>query len=1179
MAKRFVIVLFVLLALGGQAFAQSSVSGKVTDETGDPLVGVNVLIKGTTTGNMTDLNGLWNLNNVKPESVLVFSCLGYKTQEVKVGSRTSINIVLASDATLLDDVIIVGYGTQRRKDLTGAITQIDNQMIETQNHSSATRVLEGSVPGVNIASIDGQPGLDAAIRVRGIGSTNIGASGALIVIDGVPAQGENPLSNMNPQDIANITVLKDAASTAVYGSRGANGVVLVTTKSGQMGQTKISFQGRWGFNSSGSMNFGQLNDAASHYEYVWRSIYNSARYGVGTSGGPKLGADGEYYTNVNSPNMNDADAALYASQHLFNYLGGGSFGRNVLGNLMAYDVPGAIYTTDGAENPSSTMSGAYLIDPATGKLNPNAKLLYNDSYRDLLLQNGFRQEYNVTASGGSDKVNYYVSIGYLEDPSFIPNSAFDRISARAKLDAHLYPWLKIGANVAYANTKTNYVGTWWAGRNYGGAQGSIMSFVAAMSPIYPAHAHTEDGSFVYDANGEKVRNYSYGGTYSPLGATARSLSGKDIVYAMKVDERSDRVDTWNARTYAEVPFLNYFKARVDLSLDNSTTTHTRYFNSVTGRAKSIGGYLGKNKYGTKIFNIQERLEYSQNIGKHHIDALALHEYNDFSTENVSWSTYQELIPGFQASANGVGRYGNAGSAPQTRYGWDIERMASFLGRANYIFADKYYLSASVRRDGSSKFKYNDTRWGTFWSVGAGWRFTEESFMRGTTNWLNNGKIRASYGVIGNQNAIGRYSGYQRWNYGTAYTMSANGKGTPLAGGQTLSLDALVNDRLTWERTNTFDLGIDLTFIDRIYFTFDFYNRVTPNSFFAQPVSTLATGQEMLQQNIAGITNRGIELDINADIIRNKDWRWNIGLNMTHYKSRLTSLPAEAIPAATDGLPEGTWLTNDGMAWGAAGFGVNKPYICYLRGVGRDWYNLSLFKYAGVDPNNGLPLYWHKVNQADLDAGRFSGHKVGDDVTTNNYAYASRYEMGDALPDIIGGFRTNLSFRNWELSANFAFQIGGKIFNKDYSQNLYAPTSGQAFNGLLVSKEVKDNTWTPDNKGAKFPMQWYPVADNHLFQGTYVSQNTNNMTDAALFSASYLRVKNVTLAYNAPKAFFDKLGMKFVSGLRIFVSADNLAIISARPGIDPSMSATGGFEIDNMPYPNMRTFTAGINLDF
>lgn len=1180
MTKRIVSVLLAVLCIGLQAFAQNAVSGKVTDASGEPIIGASVMVKGTTTGAVTDLDGAWSIASVKPNSTLLVSCIGYGSQEVKA-TASVVNIVLTEDTTFLEEVVVVGYGTAKRKDLTGSISQMNGDLIAATNNSSATKALEGAIPGLVYASVDGQPGADAGIRVRGLGSTNAANSNALVVIDGVPVSPDvaNPLSNMNAEDIASVTVLKDAASTAIYGSRGANGVVLVTTKSGKEGRTKVSFQGRWGVNTAGSYKNGQIDDAAGVYEWYWQSIYNSYRYGANGSGGPVMGSGTEYVTNALNTSISHEEAAKFASMHLFDYTGSTtSFGRNALGNYMAYKVPGAIYTPSGN---SSTMTGAYLVG-LDGKINPDAQLLYYDPYSANLLQNGFRQQYDVSASGGNEKENHYVSFGYLSDPSYVPSATFDRISGRANVNFQAFDWLKIGTNISFNRTKTNYQAGYWGARNGGSHQGSITRFVNGHSAIIPFHRYDENGNMLLDKNGEGLRNYDYGQTYSPLGQTANNYGSTDVWYQLMNDVRSDLTMTLNTRSYAEVNFLKHFQYRFDFAYDFINKMSTLYYNGQTGRSASKGGHFAKRNYDTEIYNIQNRLTYNQDFGKHHVDALALFEYDDYHQEYTAWGSSDEFIPGFLSSGNFVGKYQGAGQAVSPSYSENMVRMMSYLARANYIYDERYYASASLRRDGSSKFRAAN-RWGTFWSVGAGWRFTGEKFMESTRDWLTNGKLRASYGVIGNQNGIGYYQTYRTWNYGTKYTQTTNGNGTPTGSDYTLSAGSLVNTALTWEETGTFDVGLDLTFIDRISVTLDYYNRITANSQFNKPVSRLGVGQDSLPANIAEITNNGVEFDINAEIIRKKDWRWTLGFNASHYDTKLTGLPAEAIPDTVEGLPAGTWEAADGGAWSAAG-GIQQSANIFLRGVGRDYYNMYMFKRAGVDQSTGLPLYYHKVTEADHAAGRFTDTPVGGDAKTNNYAYASKYEVGDALPELVGGFNTMVSWKGLALSMQFAYQLGGKFFSREYAENLYnvVGATNRGYRAMMPSKKVVGNTWTPDNTGAEFPMQWYPTTNSAAFTGTTVSSGGSGypFSDAALFSASYLRLKNVTLSYTLPKSALQRAFKGIISNIRVFASADNLFLLSAAKSVDPTMSACGGYnDVDLYLFPNMRTFTFGVNLDF
>ena len=1194
MVKRFIMVTLALLLLGAQAFAQNIVTGKVVDSAGEPVVGAGVQIKGTTTGVVTDLDGNYSIK-AGANATLVVSSIGYKTASIAVGNKGNINVVLEDDSLFLDDVVVTGYNTQtRKKDLTGSITQISNKIIENQNAASLSKVLEGAVAGLNIASIDGQPGVDSGIRIRGIGSTQVNSSAALVVIDGVPVDGaiSNPLSQINPQDIQSVTVLKDAASAAIYGSKGANGVVLITTKSGHSGKTKISFASKIGVVTTNGFDVGAIDTAAGHYEYVWQSIYNTYRYGY-----PVKGADGVYRTNVGTTTITHEEAALFASQHLFNFTGGtdyDSFGQNTLGNNMAYYVPGARYMAD--KNHSSTMLDAYLVDPATGKINKNAVLLYNDTYSDYLLSAKLRQEYSVSASGGNEKTTYFMSLNYFGDKSPLPSSAFNRVTGRAKVDTWITDWLKVGANVSYAKTRTNFQpSNTWQARNAGSSQANYLRYMA-VSPIVSVYArdlygnlkyYNDQGQQVFDGSGhyEVNRNATYNSD-SPLGPVAGGggagypgYGSFDIFYMRDHDIRQHETNTINSRVYMEIPFLQHFKFRTDLAYDNINNLETRYLNGTSSsRVSGVKGGFMKANTTQNVMNLQAQINYNQDFGKHHVDGQALMENNDYESQMVRYASTYELIPGFVSSANFAGKSVAASGMSANGYGHDIVRMRSYLVRGNYIYDDKYFLSASLRRDGSSKFRYEENRWGNFWSVGAGWRLSNEAFMEGLRDKITNAKVRVSYGVTGNQNYLGNYSGYTTWTYGGTYPSATNGTGSP--NGFTLSMGSFVNDGLTWENTHTFDAGIDLTLFDRVDITFDWYNRLTDNSFYNQKVNHLATGQYTLMRNCAEILNRGFELDINTDIIRNKDWRWNVGLNFTHYTTILKSLPQDVVDGMEVNGVKGRWICN-GDAWngslGTYGAGSSSDTF-YLRGVGLDWYNIYMHRYMGPD-EYGLPQYLHRVTEQDVTDNKYPGKKKGDGVLTNDYALSDFWEVGSAIPDIIGGFNTTLTWKNWTLSANFAFQIGGKFYSHEYVQNLYNGTSNQGKGGRLVSKDLVGNTWTPENKNAKFPMQWYPAGNGAFFSGTSANGTNWKFTDIGLFSASYLRLKNVTIGYNVPAKALEKVGLDIISGLRVFASGDNVFLLSAHKGIDPSLSATGGHEIGPYVYPNIQSFTFGVNVDF
>lgn len=1131
-----------------------TVSGTVTASSdGLGIPGVNVLIKGTLTGTVTDIDGSYTLNVPDENAVLVFSSIGYITQEISVNGRSTIDLVLAEDVQNLDEVVVIGYGLVKKGDLTGAMTAVESKAINVQSNSTVTRALEGLVPGLQISAIDGQPGIDTGIRVRGAGSTSQNSSNALIVIDGVPAEHENALSSINPKDIESISVLKDAASTAVYGSRGANGVILVTTKRGTTGKTRITFEGRWGANYAGALRYDKISDPKDIYEYAWQAIYNSARYGV--DGTPST--NGTYTTNVQNPNMSHEDAALFASQHLFDYTGSMTdFSANLLGNWMLYDVPGAVYNPTGSgSNASATMTGAYLVNP-DGKLNPNARLLYGaGSYDDYFLENPLRQEHNLTGSGGTEKVDYYISLGFLEDPSYIRGSEFSRYNVRSNVNAQLYDWLKVGANIGYSNRDTQSPATRF-GRNPGSAVANVFRWINGQSPLISLFARDENGNIIKNPDGSNRVHQQAGDTYSPLGITKAPTSTANLIQILDQDIDRRVSNDLNLKGYATFSFLKDFKLTTNMSYDRFSEVRTRYGNSETGPYRGIGAF-GKTYQNVSVINAQQLLTYYKEVGKHSINGMAGHEYYQYDMDNLNYNSAYALINGFPAYANFVGRYtGGTYASP----GGNIVRtaMESYFGRLSYIYDERFYAEGSIRRDGSSKFKFPENRWGTFWSIGGGWRISGESFME-NANWVDELKIRGSYGVIGNQSGISNYSGYQLWNYSAIYAESTSGTGIPAS--FNLTQGAFVNDALTWENTNTFDIGLDFAFFKRVYGAVDWYNKQTINSVWDQPIP-YSLGQSSLTKNTAGLRNRGIEVDINVDIIRNKDFNWRVGLNGTHYTTVLTYVP--------DGIGQdelnGNW-TGSVDGWARTG-GASTSAISYLRGVGKDYYNLYFFKYGGVDQNTGLPLFYHRVTEADHAAGNWENMPIGSDVTTTNYSLADRYEMGSALPKWIGGFNTSFRYKNFDLTAIIAYQIGGKYMSVEYANSLYI--NGNI--GSALSAELIGNTWTPENTDAKFPMAFY--GNSYYTSGSTLGSWM--YSDLALFDASYLNLKNITIGYNFPEHLLSKIK---ASNLRVFASGDNVLMLTGHSGIDPRMSLVGGLEVGAYAYPYMSTISFGVNMDF
>ncbi|MBX6360732.1 MAG: SusC/RagA family TonB-linked outer membrane protein [Acidobacterium ailaaui] len=1160
----FIFTLLFLACFFFSSSAQISVSGRVTDANGHALEGVTVAVKGTSIGTITRQDGSFSLNGVpSSNSILSFSFIGFTTQEVMVGNRRTFNISLETAQSALDTMVVVGYGTARKADFTGSATTVNSSIISNESISTVTSALEGVVPGIQVSSVDGQPGLDMGIRLRGVSSTSQNSSNALIVIDGVPSQYSNILSTINPDDIQSVTVLKDAVSTAIYGSRGANGVILVTTKRGRKGPAKITLSDRVGFNYLPKMIQPKLiQNAKDVYEYTWLAIYNSVRYGVnGTSS-----TDGTFSTNVQNPNMSESDAALFASQHLFDYNGSmTNFSRNWLGNWMLYYVPGAVYTPTGlGTTASSTMSGAYLVNP-DGKLNPNAKLLFPaGSYRDYFFNKPFRQDLNLSASGGTDMMDYFVSLGMLDDPSYITGSSFKRYNVRANLNAQLTSWLKIGENSSFDFRNTRQPATRY-GRNPGTASQNVFYWVDFQNPLVSLFARDQNGQIIKNPDGTNKVVDNANLSYSPLGPTSGPISNTNLIELLNEDINRTKSYDLDMSGYATVTFLKDFSFTTNLTYQRFTDQTTRYGNMETGASKGVGALslLTKN---TNILNTQQLLNWNRDYGKHSISALLGHEFDRFSTDYLIYTSAYSLINGFIGSGNFTSRY-YTGSAPfgNPGAGGDLTAMDSYFGRVKYNYADKYFFEGSMRRDGSSKFRYNKDRWGTFWSVGLGWRISAEDFMKSTAGWLNDLKLRASYGVIGNESGIPYYSGYQIWYLSANYQTSSSGVGIPAS--FNLSQGPLPNPSLTWENTHTFDAGVDFTlWNDRLNGSIDYFNKNTVNSVFAQPLA-MSLGQSSITRNNADLVDRGVEVDLNADIIRNKNFRWNIGLNGSHYRTILMKVP----PGVGD--PQlGGKFTGSTDPWDINGGGSSGGHVVYLRGEGMDYYNLYLYKYNGVDQTTGLPLFQHTVTQADHDNNLFTDKPIGSYVSTTNYTLADRYSFGSALPQWIGGVTTSFYYKNFDLSAVIAYQLGGKFLSVAYANGFYVSGAfGDDGNG--VSTELLNNTWTPQHKNAKFPMLFYHGFQNYTSGSTIGSWAYTNM---ALFSASYFNLKNITFGYRFNNTLLQRLS---IESLRVYLTAQEPVFLTSHSGIDPRMSLVGGMEVGAGYYLPMSSISVGLDVTF
>ena len=1058
MVRKIVLLLVASLTCGLLASAQTKqVSGTVKDANGNAIVGATVIVDGTTIGTNTGTDGSFRISAPANGNLLV-SFIGYEDQKIAIAGKTNIEVVLQDNYTAIEGVTVQTFGELKKKDLTGSITAVTAKDLQKMTVSSVANALEGAVPGIQSYSTTGQPGTDAAIYIRGIGSIN-GNQAALIVVDGVPYS--SALSSINPLDIESVVVSKDAAANALYGSRAANGVIFVTTKKGARNQkANITFEAKWGWNEMGVGEHETMQNPGDYYEWTYAGLYN--------------------YFAVNNPGVSHDALANAAYRNLF----------PMTGNYMAYKLP----------------EGETLIDFATGKINPNAQLLYADNYDDYLFTKQFRQEYTLSISGGNDKMDYYVSGNFLDDPSYVIMSSFKRYSGRAAVNAQVTNWMKLGTNVSYSRRDTDDPGF-----GDGANTGNVFLWTQWQAPVVPFYARDLDGNIRYNPDGTMMYENGGGSTLSPYGNTADMFNALNN-YANPMESMSRNVnnmirDNIYANAYVDITFLKDFKFTANFTLDNVYNYTTYFQNNEYGYGTSLNGFVQKSVSHYNSYNTQQMLNYKKSINDlHNVDVMIGHEFN--KTDNNSLAAYKTNIfyPGVPELGNAVSAYLDSSTSERV-----ITSLEGYFARANYNYDDRYFLSLSYRYDGSSLFKYN--KWGHFWSVGGSWRITQEEFMKHAL-WVNDLRLRATYGVSGNQlNSAYPYTNL--WAIG-----ESNGQ-------PTISQSSVGNPDLSWERNNQFDVGLDFRLWDRVYGSFDWYNRRTHDLIWNRPTPA-STGLSSRLENVGVLQNSGFEFDITVDLIKSRNVYWNVGINGAFAQNKLIDYPSEL---------------------GNAALGGDYVSGAFLRGKGKSYYNLYLFDYAGVDPETGGELYWKNTTDSE---GNVTGREL-----TSNFAEADQYEMGDALPDMTGGLRTTFRWKGLDLNIQTAFQIGGKQWD-GASANMYDPGRST----FAVSDDLIGNTWTAENPNAEFPMLMY--------NGTWNFPLSN--VNALYRDASYFSLKNLNVGYTLPQKWTSKLS---IESLRIFFNADNLCFVSAHDGFDPRM---GFSSMSGFIFPQARTFTFGVTIN-
>ena len=921
---------------------------------------------------------------------------------LEVGIKANMKVAMKSDAEVLDEVVVTGYGVQRKASFTGAAAVVGKDVLAKKTDANFVKALEGAVPGIQMNNSTSMPGIWGSIYVRGRGSLNSGTQ-PLYVIDGMPIGSDvdensltytsnnsmDPMSSFNPADIESITVLKDAAATAIYGSRAANGVIVVTTKKGSEGKFNINLDIKQGFvtTANNNMDFANAQQTMNLF----------------------------------------ADGRTAAS--------GGTWQEN-------YD---------------------YLADEYFGW---DRKSSYD--WMDAISRKGYYQDYNLSMQGRTGSTGYYVGLGYLNTEGLIIGSDLERFSGRINLDTK-YKWATLGVNSSYSYSTQNGFSL----STSGSMSSPVTAAISSQTPMDP----------FYDAEG----NYANVNNYNPLALMDKNLG----------EINQNNVQMVNLNPYFQIDFGKGIYAKTTLGVNISEMRQYQYWSAIYNPQGQGYNGLGQ-QYNSKntVITWNNILGWNYTIAdKHNINLMVGQE---MQKKSYFYEYYAKSD--FPFAASGMRDLTTAGTDQGNEYYKKEARLASYFADVHYSYADKYYISSSFRRDGSSVFG-TDNLWGNFWSVGGKWRISGEEFLNGN-NIITNATLRASYGTVGNQD-IDWYAARGFYASGYNYNQTPGMRPTSIS-----------NPELTWEVSKKFDIGFDLSFLNRIHLTFDFYNEETSDALFEVPLS-MTTGISKTYQNIGSIRNRGIEISVNASIIQSKDLNWSLFANLTHNKN-------EVIKLSTDDPLE---------------------YTFQIIEQGHPYSQFYMKEYVGVDHETGKPLWYL--------------NKEGNETTSDYNAAAKRY-VGNADPKVLGGFGTNLTWRDLDFNLNFNYRLGGKVYD-----------SGAAFTGFGMAyrtplKEVALNSWTEENKDAKYPQ--------------YIYKDPNNATATSsrfLYSGNYLRISNVTLGYTLPKRWTEKA---LIQKLRAYISVDNLYTFTASDfvGYNPETSANG---VIAWQYPATCTFSGGVQFTF
>jgi TonB-linked SusC/RagA family outer membrane protein len=952
----------------------------------------------------------------------------------------------------IEEVVVVAYGKQKKETVVGSNVQIDAKDFEKRSITNISNVIEGAAPGIQVVAGSGQPGAGTTIRIRGFSSINAGNS-PLYVVDGVVFNGN--IASINPNDIAAVNVLKDAASTSLYGSSAANGVILITTKKGRKGRDVVNFSMNTGVTVRGIPEYDQVN-ADEYYPLIWQSIRNG-------------------YLSSN-PTKTLAEGNAYASTNLIPVLKQNIY-SNVADNMVVVN----------------------------GVLAPNAIKKYDDfDWQKDLFKTGFRQNYDLSYSGGTDKTTYFASFGYLNESGYLAQSDYERFTARVSADSQVRDYLKLGINLFGSNTTSNNA---LDGSNNNSSLVNPYYFTRRMGPIYSPYNHNADGSQVLDANGNPTYDFTStrgGGAYTGRNAIYENLLNKDLTKGYNV----------NARVYSEFKFWDDFTFTVNAGYDTRNTYNSTYTNNIVGDAIGSGAAT-KTTGVVNSVTFNQLLNYKKNLGNHGFDVLVGHENNKYKYEYF----YGRRIGQIASDNYDLINFITTTDLTSTT---DVYNKEAYFSRFNYNYDEKYLLSGSFRRDASSKFA-PDYRWENFYSIGAGWRVNKESFAQ-NWNWLNELKLRSSYGEVGNDNVLNSDGSINYYAYQDLFSLGYNNGSEP-----GVVFGTAADESITWESNKQLDFGLEFSILkNRISGSVEYYERKTDGLLFAVPVPySSGYPDASVVKNIGALSNKGIEVSLSLGIVRSQDFGWDLTVNASTLKNEIQKLP--------DGQPE---IING-----------TKKFT-----VGSSIYDFYLNQWYGVDPANGDGLFILK--DALVGTTTTTNRELNGTWVTTTASNAKQDYVGTAIPDLFGSINNVFRYKNWSLQSLITYQIGGQIYDANYAQQM----SGYA-EGISLHKDIL-NAW--QNPG--------DITDVPRLDSKMAAQY-NQGSSRWLVDADYVSLRSANLTYTFKDTFTSALGF---TSARLFVTGENLVNITKRKGLEPQENFSG--TVTNR-YTPARIFSIGANVSF